>query len=264
MKYKDINRRLLAAEKLLSGRTTTRTKFESIRKLIKGIDPKLDKKFSWASKALKKVEKVKKGEVINLALEALPEKTPEQKRRKKAIFLFLRYWKQLKSEVKRVKKELKSEKGNKKSAKSQAVKQVSKLTRVIRLAKGPLGLITIAAALVVVLQSVSVRVIIKNDGCETIKPLVSVAIKLPGLSLPRESIPDGGQATATVPPLKFKVVSSANSIDLRAVGQNFHFDFEGEGIDVLFNGSSILGKTTQVNFGSKSEHEIILRCRQVS
>ena len=43
MKYVDTRKRLVAAEKLLRGETTTRQKFESVRTLIKGINSKVDR-----------------------------------------------------------------------------------------------------------------------------------------------------------------------------------------------------------------------------
>ncbi|MFC1711871.1 hypothetical protein ACFLZ1_04785 [Patescibacteria group bacterium] len=146
MKYKDCKKRILAANKLLKEKTTNRQKFESIRTLIKGINPQIDKQLALTSKALKKIEKIKKGKVIDLALESLPEKSKKDEKRKKALLLFLKRWKQLKSEVKKVNKELKKHQNFQESS---LVDKVSSASKIIAKAKGPFGLITITAVVIV-------------------------------------------------------------------------------------------------------------------
>lgn len=142
MENKDIKTRILAANKLLTEETTTREKFEAIRALIKGINPRLDKTLEASSKALSDLEKVQKGDFVQLSAEALPEETEEEKKRKRAILLFIKSWKDLQSEVERVRMELGKEGQT-------PAEQVSSMARIISLVKGPFGIITIAAVVIV-------------------------------------------------------------------------------------------------------------------
>ena len=91
-----------AAYTLLTEGTTTFQKFEKIRTLIKGYNPKIDKTLSAISVEINKLKQLQKGEVIELTVAALPEHTEEQKKRKRILLLFLTHWKQLRSEVRRV------------------------------------------------------------------------------------------------------------------------------------------------------------------
>ncbi len=135
----EIKERILAAADLLSGREVSLGKFESVRALVKGVNPKIDVILEQCSKNLSKIEKLRQGEVIELSVEELLEQTDEQKKRKKAIIFFLRSWKDLRGEVDRVKGELA---GSSTSA--------SSLGRILALAKGPLGLVTLAAVVIVI------------------------------------------------------------------------------------------------------------------
>ena len=261
MEHLDTRKRLLAAEKLLQEDSTTIAKFNSIRKLIKGLDPKLDKTLTSASKALSQIEQIRQKKVIKLVAAALPAKTKQQKKRKKALLLFLKYWKQLKSEVKRVKGLMEKPPS---PESNQSVHHATTATKIAAFAKGPLGVVTIAAAAIaaglIALKSVAVNVVITNDGCNTIHPQTSVNISLPGLSLPSNSIPSGSQATATLPPLKFTVDARGNSVHLSAYNKfNFTFAYSGK-VDILFNDSSLIGKSTQIDLGSQKTHSLILRC----
>ncbi len=139
----DIKRRIEAAYTLLQQETTTREKFESVRTLIKGINPQLDKQLTNVSRALSDMENLQKGQVIELSAEHLPEPTEEDKRRKRALLLFIRTWKQLASEVERVRAEV-EKMGEQESVKEKAT-SVSKL---VGLAKGPFGIITVIALLI--------------------------------------------------------------------------------------------------------------------
>lgn len=131
--------KVLAAYRLLEEDSTTKEKFESITTLLKGINPKIDQALARVSKAGGDLEKIEKGEVIELTLENIPAESEEEKKRKKRLLLFIRFWKDLKSEVERVKLEL--ERGN------QTGKQ--DMGKITAFAKGPFGIFTILAVIVV-------------------------------------------------------------------------------------------------------------------
>lgn len=131
-----------AAHKLLLEESTTHEKFEAIRTLIKGINPEIDAKLQETSQAMADYEKLHRGEIIELSAEKLPEETEEQKKRKKALLFLIRSWKQLQSEVERVQAEF--EKSQQSGDKPQDT-----FSRILKGAKGPIGIITILAVIIV-------------------------------------------------------------------------------------------------------------------
>lgn len=128
-----------AASELLSQETISIEQFKALKDLLAGFNPKLDQVLNSCSKTLETVERLQQGELVELTAEHLPENTEEEKRRKKAVLLFLKYWNQLKSEVKRVKGELEN-------VKKQG--DIKTSAKIIAYAKGPLGLITVAAVVI--------------------------------------------------------------------------------------------------------------------
>lgn len=254
-----IQDRIRAADKLLQAEGTTLGQIESVKTLLRGLNPKVDTLLTSCTKALsniEKLEKLQKGDIIALSADVLPETTEKEKKRKKALLLFLTQWRQLKGEVARIEKELGStQSGGPKTASQKAMG----VGRVIGLAKGPLGLVTLVAAGLVLLNATSVKIHISNDGCS---PVTSVPIRIPGFSLPSETIPDGGTATAVIPRLTVTVDGTdRNNIRLSGYGLNFQFNLSGEGIDLVFDNSSLLGVRRTINLGDQPEHQLIIRCR---
>ena len=143
--------RIFAAHKLLLEKTTSKEKFESIRTLLKGINPHIDTKLEQVSQVFQKIEQFKKGEVIDLTTEHLPEKTEEEIERKKLFLLLLRNWKQLHKEVDRVKKEFEIQ------SNSSPKEQIISTSRILGMAKGPFGLVTAAAIVIVVASSFLIK-----------------------------------------------------------------------------------------------------------
>lgn len=129
---------------LLSAETTSLEKFNSIKTILSGQNPKLDVLLEKCQMSLGKIENIVTGDIISLAAESIPEETEEQKRRKKAILFFIKNFKLLKSEVERVKGELTKNSTN----------QTNTFIKTFALAKGPAGIIT-ALALVIALGLIS-------------------------------------------------------------------------------------------------------------
>ena len=117
MAFSDTHEKLIAAQKILDAGATSIEKFNSVKNLLKGINPRLDNALNQASGALGRIENLQKGELIELSAGALPEGTEEEKRRKKAILLFIKSLKDVKSEVARVEAEIHRSEG--KSVKEQ-------------------------------------------------------------------------------------------------------------------------------------------------
>ncbi len=148
MDSREIRKRFDAAYKLLTQQTTSKEKFEEITILISGVDQRIDRVLASCSKALDALDKLQQSAIIELVGENLPEQTEEDKKRKKAILFFIRTFKQLRSEVERVKAEFdKIEK-----------KQESKIqgsSKILAFAKGPLGIITLAAVAIVAFYTIT-------------------------------------------------------------------------------------------------------------
>ncbi|MBI3385464.1 hypothetical protein HY031_00045 [Candidatus Gottesmanbacteria bacterium] len=143
MNYRETKSKILAAEKLLSGETTTFDKFRSAQALLKNIHPELDNALGKVSTALNKLEKIQKGQFIELTADGLPEETEEQRKRKKLLLFLVRSWRDLQSEVKRIEHEIES------SNLHTPEGQESALVKILSAVKGPFGIITIAAIVVV-------------------------------------------------------------------------------------------------------------------
>lgn len=133
-------KRVEAAQKLLTDGATTIEKFESIRTLLQGMNPQIDKILGSCSNVLSKIKKMQEGDIIELSAETLPEETEEEKKRKKTLLLFIRYYKQLESEVERITKEFKNV--------NHGADKIKTTGKIFSLAKGPFGIITIVAIII--------------------------------------------------------------------------------------------------------------------
>ena len=135
--------KILAAYDLLQGDLTTIQKFESVQILIRGASPKIDNILGKLSKIHSDISKLEQGGVVEFTAENLPDKTEKDKKRKKALLLFLKNWNQLKSEVERVRNEIEKIQSDSSS------QNLTSATNILARAKGPLGIITIAAVVIV-------------------------------------------------------------------------------------------------------------------
>ncbi|KKU87661.1 MAG: hypothetical protein UY16_C0021G0011 [Candidatus Gottesmanbacteria bacterium GW2011_GWA2_47_9] len=146
MDYQTAKEKLEAAQTLLDTDATSKDKLDSIASLLTGINPTLDRVLGDTTAAFEALGKLESGDVIDLALEHAPVTSQKDKKRKKAFLLFLKYWKELKSEVARVQAEFDSQRQS--TSSSETLKGFG---RVVGAAKGPLGLITIAAIAAVII-----------------------------------------------------------------------------------------------------------------
>ncbi|MBI3379157.1 hypothetical protein HY029_00180 [Candidatus Gottesmanbacteria bacterium] len=253
-----------AAMQLLLEETTTVTKFEKIRILIKGINPKLDKTLESCSKGIKTLKRLQAGDVIELTATNLPEQTEEQKKRKKALLFLISSWKNLRAEVARVQK-LFNEQA--KEGKVTTQEQLATTGKLISTSKGPFGLITALAVLIVgvgaalaYLNYSAVSITIKNQGCSPITPVVELPVPIPGIKLPTETINSGGQAVASVPPFTVNVDGTRRGlVVISAFKFNMEYNFGGN-TNLIFDNQSLVGKNTTINLGSSKTHELILSC----
>ncbi|OGV93527.1 hypothetical protein A3B57_00065 [Microgenomates group bacterium RIFCSPLOWO2_01_FULL_47_10] len=255
-----IQKRIQAVWEICRQPTLSRKNFNALREIIGGLNPALDQKCAQIAKIWGKIDQIKKQEIIDLTLENLPAKTQQDKKRKKLLLLFLKGWKDLKSEVDRVKTELESQAGQPKSA------QAASAGRIAAFAKGPFGVLTAAAAIIaaglIYLDRNAVEIIIRNNGCQTINPSAYGSVRLPGLKLPNQSIVNGGQTTASIPPITLNVdATQADKVIVTAYSFDMTFDLTSANIDVVFDGNTLMGKSTKLNLGSKVTHSIDLNCR---
>lgn len=250
-----MGKRLRAAQDILQSDAISRSSFDSLRTLLSGMNAKTDRLLAQASKALKHVEQMQAGDIVELSIEGMPEHTSEEKKRKKFLLLFLKFWNDLKSEVARVEKEFaKSE--------AQAPQWGDAWGNILKAAKGPLGVITVIAVGVVLLRANEVSVVIKNHGCEPMEPMTSAAVRVPGLMIPSETIMDGGQAVAKLPPLAVSVdATSPSRVRLGMYGMTYDFELKTGGIRLDFDGQQLNGKTMNIKLGLAKEHVLDITCR---
>ncbi|MBI4093583.1 hypothetical protein HY417_01340 [Candidatus Kaiserbacteria bacterium] len=250
----ETRKRFSAARDLLNDSTTTRAKLVALTTLLSGLHPKTDALLMECNKALSIVGQIEDGDVIRLSAESLPERTEEEKKRKRALLLFIKNWKDLQSEVGRIQAELD---GTTTDPSSQA----SMWGRILAFSKGPLIAVGLVAAALTTLSATSVPIAIKNNGCSTINTSGSLPFSIPGLSLPKEPIVSGGEGIANVPPLTVVIEEKAGVLTFGALGLNMRIELTSAVTDVTFNGISLLGKKTEVALSERESHELTLWCR---
>jgi len=251
---------------LLCEETSSLGKIQKISTILKGINPTIDKHVESIFKIYGKIQQVKGGDVVGLSLEKIPEKTEKQKKYKKLVILLLGHYSGLKSEIKRIsglQAALATANGASEISKGEKTLRIGKI---IATAKGPLGALTIAAAGVVALTNFvnnkSVEITIKNIGCRPIQPMAERAINIPGLKLPGEAIEDGGQNIAKIPGLNLKVEATGNGeINLSAFNLSRSYNLPREIADIIYDGQSLMRKTTEVKLGNAKTHEVIVKCK---
>lgn len=162
----DSNQKLNSALQLLSGADISVSSFANILTLIKGIHPEIDKKLAVCSQALDKVQKLQSGDIISLSAESLPEETEEEKKRKKILLFFINSIKDLQSEIKRVKTEM--------SQTNSSGQSVMSWGRIIKFAKGPFGLVT---ALALVIVGISLLLANHKQGARPSQPVKTSAVQ---------------------------------------------------------------------------------------
>lgn len=254
MNYQEMKKRLQAAEDILNDTKTSFEKFKALKTLVKGMSSKIDLHLEEAEKYLVKFESLQKGAVIDLLIYHHPENSEAEKKRKKLLLLFLAQWKGINSEVKRISSELGSVKSHEATTKS----KITFVGKIAAFAKGPLGLITVIAVGIVILQSIVVKVIVRNRGCDSIS-LFTSPIPIPGMVLPKEDIPNGGSAVVKLPPISMTIdntVSEQLAVTIFGVKKSFSY---GRG-KLVFDGDSLTGKVTTINLGIRRDHELIISC----
>jgi hypothetical protein len=113
--------------------------------------------------------------VIELSAEHLPERNEKEKKRKKALLLLIQSWTQLKNEVERVRAELGQTPQN-----NSLGENAVHTGKIIKFAKGPFGIITLAAVIIVASSLVLNRSknsqpkIINNANTQTTAPTSAV------------------------------------------------------------------------------------------
>lgn len=247
--------KLMAAHDLLLSETTTREKYAHIAALLRGSHPRLDEALSKIDRALADIAHIKEGDVIMLSADRLPENTDEEKKRKKLLLLFVSSWRNLQTEVTRVEAEMNSLQN------ADAATKASSAARILKGAKGPLGLVTLVAIGLATMQQTSVELVIQNAGCGTLQAS-GVAINIPGFKIPQGTIPSGGEATVVIPPLPMTVNGTdPRSLKLTALKYTLTFELPPRLADVTFDGTSLLGTKTHLQLSGTRTHVLVLSCR---
>ncbi len=254
---KEYRSQLEAAYILLEGDSTSLEKFEKIKSLISGINPDLDKKLAAATSSLNHLKALWNTDVIHFASHSLPATTPKEKKRKKALLLFIASWKSLKSEFMRIQGYYETSTVNPASTTAVVVKTGL-------FAKGPFGLITLAAIAVVgvglLLRQATTTVTIENSGCPPLT-VPELPYKIPGLLLPASPITAGTSAAAKLPALSVAVRASSSTISATILGQTGIYSLPARVTDVRFDGNSLLNTSTTLKLATAESHTLLIQCR---
>lgn len=254
---KEYRSQLEAAYILLEGDTTTLEKFEKIKSLIGGINPDLDKKLAAVTSSLNHLKALWNTDVIHFASHSLPATTPKEKKRKKALLLFITSWKSLKSEVKRVQ-------GYYETSTVNPVSTTGAVVKTGLFAKGPFGVITLAAIAVVgvglLLRQATTIVLIENRGCAPLS-IPQLPYKIPGFELPSSSIPPGTPVPVTLPALSVEVYTTSSTISATILGKTGSYSLPSRVTDVRFDGNSLLNTSTTLKLATAESHTLLIQCR---
>jgi len=255
---KQIRAQLESAYVLLGEDTTTIEKLEKIKSLLLGINPSLDKKLTEAGNALNHLQAAFNTDIIHLTPHALPELTPADKKRKKLLILFITSWKSLRSEVKRVQ-------GYYAGVKDGSPAQASgSIVKTGLFAKGPFGLITIAAVAIVgiglLLKQATTTVEIQNLGCPPLA-VPQMEVKIPGIKLPGGPIVAGNPEYATLPTMTLIIQTNRTHLTVNAFNQTVSYTFPNHTSDVRFDDASLLDRTTTLKLGSSRSHSLTIECK---
>ncbi len=237
---------------LLSEENTTLSKIDKLTTMLRNTDPKIDGQLEVINKIIEKIQVVQEGDVIGLSAENLPEKTKEQKKRKKLIILLISSWDSLKSEVTRLDK-------------LYSTASTTGALKVLTTLKGPLGLITIAAAAIVgvsiFLNNKSVEINVKNSGCPAIHMVSEISINIPGFSLPSGSIESGNTEVIKIPGVDVEVnIRKSGGSSFTALGFGGKFSLPSRYTDVIFDGESLMNRTTTLSLSENKTHDLVLKC----
>ncbi len=254
---KELRAQLEAAHTLLGGDTTTLEKIEKLKVLLTGISPALDTKLDAVFKTYSNLKSSLQGDLIHLSVQGLPEVTTEEKKRKKALIVFITSWKTLKSEVSRVQ-------GYYSNSESGGV-SIGSVAKTGLFAKGPFGLITLVAVVIVgiglLLCSSTTTIEIQNLGCSPLSVPAELPFKIPGISLPTQPIVSGTPGFITIPKLTVSVRSTSSSISATVLGQTGSYSLPARVTSVRFDDQSLLNQNTTLRLGDSSNHHLTIECK---
>ena len=257
MNYKEAKKKLLAAQELLLEPSTSFEKFSAVRSLLYGVNSRLDEMLHGLDARVGELQKVVGGDFFSLSLDALPETTEEEKKRKKLLIGFWSNWNRLQGEVARVQTELDAAQNS-----GDSTSLATHLSRIFNFAKGPLGVLTLAAVVIAgIMQTVSAEITITNQGCGTMVPSSTLPMWLPGLSFPSQPIVSGASGIARIPPLTYTIDGTKSGVII-AKALTFSLSFElGSVDDVQLDSDSLVGKMTSFpTFGAK-QHTLTFICK---
>lgn len=251
---------LESAYELLAEDVTTAEKIEKIKTLISGINPKLDRELDKMMAAYNHLKAAADTNIVHLVGHTLPENTKVQKKHKKALLLFLASWRSLKSEVERV------------NGYYEDVSQTSSVghhtgvaVKSVLFAKGAFGVITglaiLAVGAYILYQKAFTEITIENEGCPPIAVPGKLPISIPGLRLPEESITEDKPGTAALPSVTVSVHESSRVLTATVIGQTGTYVLPARTDDVIFDGTSLMGKTTALNLKNARSHQLVIKCR---
>lgn len=127
-------------------------------------------------------------------------------------------------------------------------------------------LIVVAALVgtaVIYLNQTAVEVVIKNQGCNTLIMPVGISFPVPGVQLPEDPIPPGGQGVAKVPRVTLNLdATNRDSVAVLVLGVPIPVNVGRQYASVKLDGAELLGTRTTIQIGSRKQHELVISCQQ--
>ncbi len=248
------------ALELLCEDSTTIGKIEKVLAMLPKINPKVDKMVADSHDLIEKINKISEGAVLELSAEKLPEKSKKQKKLKKLALLLLTNWKNLGSEIARI-NDLATTATTAGAVKTGGVKTA----KILATMKGPLGVITIGAAVIVagskLLSNMAVEVKMTTSGCRPIGPISEKGVNLPGLKLPKTAVVSGKVEKIVIPPLKMTVDLNRANSSIKAIGFKQSFSLPSDFAEINYDGQNLMGKETEINLGKSKTHQVEISCK---
>lgn len=236
---------------------STLEKVEKSLILLRGLSPKTDELLIKSQKIISQINKISGGEVVTLSVENLPTKTVKQKKRRRLLLLLLANFKDLKSEVTRI---------NAIAATSSAKAGTVKTAKLLATLKGKLGLITIAAAAIVVITKIidtnTAKITVQNLGCRPLGPYSSHDINLPGLKIPDIAITDGQSAVVQIPFVNlFRLKLDYSQSQISILNWQKNFSLPADIKSITLDGRQLIGTDSKLDFSSSTTPQVVISCR---
>ena len=256
MEHKVAKKKLVAAQEILNDPKVSLEKFAKLRELLYGLHPSLDEILHVLDVRASELGRLIGGDFLAVSLQVFPETAVKEIQNKQLLVEFWNGYEKLKVGVAQALDGIEAAQNQPKRP-----RKPWHLPRFMNLVRGLPGLFILLILFVIaLLQFSSATISIVNNGCHTITPSISLPQWIPGLSIPRNPIPNGGIGDATVPGLTYSIDGTERGeVTVKAFSFSLPFDVIGFD-DIMFDGVTILGRKRSVSAFGSGDHILEFVC----